>query len=104
MIGPVEAAITCTHVGERCRLASDAYDRAARALDIGLRRLGGATPSEWKAEYDARIDLRQARAAYVADALKFTAVSAGYHAVARCLSAASVRQTSSLLIGKRRWP
>ena len=52
MIGPIEPAITCTHLGERCRLANDAYDRAARALDIGLRRRGGATDfliADWQA-------------------------------------------------------
>ena len=58
----------CAELGERCRVASNAYDAAASALDIGLRRPDGATPSALKAEYDARIDLRQARAAYVANA------------------------------------
>ena len=69
----------------RCRAASLAYDTAGRALDTGQRRAGGATPSEWKAEHDALVDLRTARAAYLADSTDFTKISAAYRlsAVAR---------------------
>jgi hypothetical protein len=37
-----------------------AYHAAGRALDIGMRRRGGATKAEWQAEDDARIILRAA--------------------------------------------
>jgi len=101
MIRPTESETSCTQLGERCRSACDAYERAARALDIGLRRQSGATPSEWKAEHDARIDLRRARAAYVDDALRFTAVSQAYHAAASLLSTAS-RRAPAFLPSRRR--
>jgi hypothetical protein len=41
------------------------YETAGRALDRGMRRRGGATEAEWRAEDDARIKLRAARRAYV---------------------------------------
>ena len=63
------------HLDVRCRAASEAYDIAAKALDAGLRRDSGATAGEWKAEFDARVELRYARAAYLLHAKRFTALS-----------------------------
>jgi len=60
---------------ERCRAATEAYEIAAEALDAGLRRDSGATAIEWKAEFDARIELRHARAAFVARSKSFAASS-----------------------------
>ncbi len=65
------------NLARQCRAASHAYDIAAEALDAGLRREGGATAGEWKAEFDARMELRAARAAYVADARGLTAFRGG---------------------------
>ena len=59
----------------RYRVASQSYDIAVEALHAGLRRDSGATTEERKAEFDARIELRHARAAFVADLKRFTAAS-----------------------------
>jgi hypothetical protein len=66
---------TVVSLDERCRAASEAYDIAAQSLDSGLRREGGATATEWKAEFDARIELRLARAAFIARSKSFAAAS-----------------------------
>jgi hypothetical protein len=80
---PGNQSVSYTQLDERCRTASDAYQKAASALHAGLCRPSGATASEWKAEYDARVDLRVARAAYVSASLDFTAVSAAEHKVSK---------------------
>src|SRR5688572_1838448 len=59
----------------RCRAATEAYHIAADALGAGLRRDSGATADQWKTEFDARVELRHARAAFVAGAKRFTAIS-----------------------------
>ena len=63
-------------LGERCRVASEAHDVAGRALDAALKRVEGATAADWKAEHDARVDLRLARSAYVLKSQEYTAMSA----------------------------
>jgi hypothetical protein len=70
------AAMSCKVLGERCRAASEAHDTAGRALDVALRRNEGPTTAEWKAEHDARVDLRVARAAYVRESQEYTAMGA----------------------------
>lgn len=55
-----------------------AYNAAGRALDVGMRRRGGATNAEWQAEDDARIELRAARRAYVAGIVEMIEESAAY--------------------------
>jgi hypothetical protein len=83
MIMPAHKDGTCAELGDSCDAARDAYETAGRALDAALRREGGATASEWKTEYDTRIDLRLARAAYVAACLEFTAIAATAHQISR---------------------
>ena len=67
-VGPVDLDV-------RCRAASEAYNIAAEALDASLKRESGASAEEWKAEFDARIELRHARAAFVDSVKRFTAIS-----------------------------
>ena len=88
MLEALSVRPTSAQLAARCLTASQAYQAAGHALDVGLRRKSGATALEWKAEYDARIDLRIARAAYVAAANAFTAVSAAeHHALRRAVMA-----------------
>jgi hypothetical protein len=75
--------VSCTELSERCRMANDAYKVASSALDAGQRRENGATSAEWKAEFDARIELRHARGDYLASAVAFNAESAAFHTIMR---------------------
>jgi hypothetical protein len=75
--------VACAELMARCDAARDAYAKASRALDAGLRRTSGATAIEWKAEYDARIELRLAREAYAAASRDFTASAAAQHRLSR---------------------
>jgi len=83
MIRPALKDVAYAELMDRCDAARHAYETAGRALDAGLRRMSGATPIEWKAEYDARIELRLARAAYVAASRVFTAVATAQHRLSR---------------------
>jgi hypothetical protein len=83
MVTPRAEPMSHTELGNRCRTASDAYDVASRAVDAGQRRNGGATAAEYKAEFDARIELRHARKKFLASARAFTAESSASHAITR---------------------
>jgi len=58
--------------------ALDAYHTTARALDIGMRRNGGATLSEWAANDKARLDLVLARAEYMKSVKRFNEEAAAF--------------------------
>ena len=75
MIGPLDKNATSTDISERCRAATEAYATAAQALNAGHQRETGPTPSELKGDFDARIELRATRAAYLEGARRFTALS-----------------------------
>jgi hypothetical protein len=75
MTRPPDKDVNFLDLDVRCRAATEAYLAAAAALDAALRRDGRATAPEWKAESDARVKLRHARAAYVAGIERFTALS-----------------------------
>jgi hypothetical protein len=100
VIQEYENGTSCVELGKRCRAASEAYEAASRALDVGLRRDSGPTASEWKNEYHARVELRLARAAYLANAKHFTAESAAFREaaafVSRAMSAGFIRQGTYL--------
>ena len=50
-----------------------AWNVASREVDRGMWRKRGATPREWKSEFDARITLREARARYITAVNAFVA-------------------------------
>jgi hypothetical protein len=75
MMRPPDKDVGSLDLDGRCRAASEAYHIACDALDAGLRRKSGATAREWKAEFDARVELRHARAAFVAASKRYTAIS-----------------------------